>query len=702
MAAGGIVAAAGFVGLSSLTSKSYRREASAQEAAPEWVDGADTIGHAVHVALLPNGKVFYLGGSGWHKAQFQAGTFRAGIWDPVMDTHEELDHPAGEDLFCCGQVPLENGNILLAGGTLMYKSLSPNNLYWGLNATYEFDYQSKQFIKRESMKHGRWYPTMVTLEDGRILTVEGFDEFGFHNLLTEVYNPEPESPTWTISYDPNSGRTYRAGCKGSECTNVPGAPGPQYGGANMGVAPGGIGLYPRMHLMPNGIVAMVGQGATRRTWEPSTGRWRGAGSATSRNYGTSVLLPLQNTPEEKGAILVCGGSATANDPATTSAEIVRPSSSGLSLISTSIGSMQYPRRHGNPVILPNGKIMIFGGNELGTKLETAAYVPELFDPETLDWDTTTPIEAHKYPRGYHSGALLLRDGRVWTMGTSINERSYDVRTEIYRPPYYFATRPEITDAPTVAEYGGTVTIQTPDAGNIKKVSLVKVSSTTHHYNTDQRLIWLLVQDNLTTESSITVKAPINSRLAPAGYYMIHVLDQNGIPSEGRMIQITAAPISPIFYDIPQSSGANVDIMTLRAGGDTRAGVEVLSGSALLDKQLKTWTVYLRKTTSTASGLVTATIRKKFNDEDVTPFTEQIEASTLTTSFQPYVFTLPSPHTIQANDRILIEYSGTNAIRIDVWNIDKLDGGKTRRVKFGSALTYSASNTKDASGTMSSE
>ena len=702
MAAGGIVAAAGFVGLSSLTSKGYRREASAQEAAPEWVDGADTIGHAVHVALLPNGKVFYLGGSGWHKAQFQAGTFRAGIWDPVMDTHEELDHPAGEDLFCCGQVPLENGNILLAGGTLMYKSLSPNNLYWGLNATYEFDYLSKQFIKRESMKHGRWYPTMVTLEDGRILTIEGFDEFGFHNLLTEVYNPEPESPTWTISYDPNSGRTYRAGCKGSECTNVPGAPGPQYGGANMGVAPGGIGLYPRMHLMPNGIVAMVGQGATRRTWEPSTGRWRGAGSATSRNYGTSVLLPLQNTPEEKGAILVCGGSVTANDPATTSAEIVRPSSSGLSLVSTSIGSMQYPRRHGNPVILPNGKIMIFGGNELRTKLETAAYVPELFDPETLDWDTTTPIEAHKYPRGYHSGALLLRDGRVWTMGTSINERSYDVRTEIYRPPYYFATRPEITDAPTVAEYGGAVTIQTPDAGNIEKVSLVKVSSTTHHYNTDQRLIWLLVQDNLTTESSITVKAPINSRLAPAGYYMIHILDQNGIPSEGRMIQITAAPISPIFYDIPQSSGANVDIMTLRAGGDTRAGVEVLSGSALLDKQLKTWTVYLRKTTSTASGVVTATIRKRSNDEDVTPFTEQIQASTLTTSFQPYVFTLPSPHTIQANDRILIEYSGTNAIRIDVWNIDKLDGGKTRRVKFGSALTYSASNTKDASGTMSSE
>ncbi|HJS82154.1 MAG TPA: galactose oxidase-like domain-containing protein, partial [Nitrososphaera sp.] len=347
----------------------------------------------------------------------------------------------------------------------------------------------------------------------------------------------------------------------------------------------------------------------------------------------------------------------------------------------------------------------FGGTAQDNLSSLAVKEPEMYDEEL---DTWTRLTEHKVPRIYHSGALLLQDGRIWTIGTSYDTKpvgelpAFDLRTEIYKPDYFFETRPVITDSPSVGEYGGTITIQTPDANTINKVSLLKVSTTTHHYNTDQRLVWLQIDPDTRTDSSITVKAPINSKLATPGYYMLHIINSGEIPSAGSMIKITFPPPQPVFYDIAQSSGVNIDYVTLRAGGDTRAGVEVLSGSALLDRQLKTWTVYLRKTTTNASGVVTATIRKKFNDDDVTSFTEQIQASALTTSYQPYVFTLPSPHTIQANDRILIEYSGTNAIRIDVWNIDKLDGGKTRRVKFGSALTYSASNTKDASGTMSSE
>jgi hypothetical protein len=130
MAAGGIVAAAGFAGISSLATKNNGRRATAQTPSA-WAAGPSTFGHAVHVALLRDGRVLYVGGSGWKKSHFLAGTFQAGIWNPSNGDHSELLPMLDEDLFCCGQVPLENGNILLAGGTLEYKSEAPNNKYTG-------------------------------------------------------------------------------------------------------------------------------------------------------------------------------------------------------------------------------------------------------------------------------------------------------------------------------------------------------------------------------------------------------------------------------------------------------------------------------------------------------------------------------------------------------------------------------------------
>jgi hypothetical protein len=698
IAAGGIAAAAGFAGFSSIVPRNASRQATAQGPVP-WTDGPDTIGHAVHVALLPNGKVLYVGGSGWHRKEFQAGTFQAGIWDPVSGEHHALSQP-NKDLFCCGQVPLANGNILLAGGTLEYKSLAPNKKYWGLDAAYEFDYATETFVERDSMAHGRWYPTLVELEDGKILTVEGFDEFGYHNLLTEIYDPETAS--WSISYDPDTSRQYTVGCDSTGCAEdsngnpIPGAPGPVYGGTNMGVAPGGLGLYPRMHLLPNGRVAVVGQGATRRIWNPATQKWHGAGTIAKRSYGTSVLLPLQNTTDELGSILVCGGSPTPNAGALNSAQIFKPSSAAsFAFVEESVTSMTYPRRYCNPVILPNGKIIIFGGTAQANLPEEAVFVPEMFDPDTKTWSELDP---HTIRRIYHSGAILLQDGRVWTMGTSYSVISYETSTEIYSPSYCFGTRPEITDAPSGAEYGGTITIQTPNPAAVTEVSLLKVPTTTHHYNTDQRLIWLQIISR--TDSSVTVSAPINSKLAPPGYYMIHVLEGD-IPSEGAMIHVTFAPYNPIFYDVGTPGDFSI---TLQSGKDIRGGVEALSGSVLVGRQLKTWTVNLKRV-SAPIGFITAVVRRKSDDSVVAEsITEPIPASTLLATYKPYTFTFDPPYNIQPNDRILIEYDGQTGVRMDAWQADKIDGSKTRAVRFKSgSLTYTGGtvmNDRDVSGTMS--
>ena len=131
---------------------------------------------AIHAAVLPNGKIFYLAGSAYHPEQSQ-GPFEARILN--LDTGSEKNLPLSEDLFCAGLTHLANGNVLLAGGTKMYDNDVDNcNGKWhGLNSTYEVDAQSENLVWVSSMAHGRWYPTLVTLPDGRVVVTNGLDEY---------------------------------------------------------------------------------------------------------------------------------------------------------------------------------------------------------------------------------------------------------------------------------------------------------------------------------------------------------------------------------------------------------------------------------------------------------------------------------------------------------------------------------------------
>ena len=87
-----------------------------------------------------------------------------------------------------------------------------------------------------------------------------------------------------------------------------GAGSPCYGGSARGVAPN-VGLYPRMHLMPNGLVVTCGIDANVRSWDPENGKWSLLGLTSSdRHYGASFLLPLHNITSKRGKILLVGGS----------------------------------------------------------------------------------------------------------------------------------------------------------------------------------------------------------------------------------------------------------------------------------------------------------------------------------------------------------------------------------------------------------
>ena len=132
---------------------------------------------AIHIALTPTGKIFYLSGSAWNLNN-RNGPYEARLLDPV--TGSESSVPLSKDLFCAGQCQLPDGNILLCGGTALYENdiNNCNGRWHGARYAYEFDVNTGSLVQQAQMNAGRWYPTLVTLPDGKVLVVSGFDEYG--------------------------------------------------------------------------------------------------------------------------------------------------------------------------------------------------------------------------------------------------------------------------------------------------------------------------------------------------------------------------------------------------------------------------------------------------------------------------------------------------------------------------------------------
>jgi hypothetical protein len=684
MGSGAVVFAVGAFGLSNY-SRNARNDARAQSAG-SWSSAASTVDVGIHASLLAGGKVYYMAGSGFHVSQ-RNGPYRHAVWDPATNSNNELP-TLDEDLFCVGMSTLPNGNTLMTGGTLAY-DIDAFGKFLGLKSAYEVEFSSGSVNKVGSMAHGRWYPTQVALADGKTFVVLGWDEYGCRNQLVEIYDPGGQS--FSKQFDPGTSRTYCAGeCVVGEDSDqdgqvdFPDAGTACYGGSGSGVAPS-MTLYPRMHLMPNGLIFTLGQGSPDWICNPSTGNWFSAGATTPRFYGTTVLCPLQNSSAEDGKVLIAGGSPTPDAPTTNSCEIAEPSgATGRSR--RSVASMSNARKHMSPVILPTGHIVLFGGNQQGNIDATAVLTPEQFDPESETW---TSLPNASVPRLYHSVALLLHDGRVWNAGSTTANAPKEVRVEIFSPWYVSEARPTISGNPTGGAYGETISIPTPDAADITKVSLVRVSSITHHYNTDQRLIWLQVNGN--SGSTVTVSAPINSTLAPPGMYLIHILNSSGVPSVGKFIQIpgSSGPPPPTLESIYAVTGTN-NYLQLFTGSLKRAGEMITPASVLKGESVKQVDVILKKEGS-PTGTITVVARRG-SDDNVSVTFGTIPASSLTDSDQTFSLTAPASHTFGDNDKVLVEWdgSGSSADKVLV----------KRRFSSDPSSGFDGSNTKQAHYTTS--
>ena len=524
----------------------------------------------IHAVLLNGGKILVVAGSG-NCPPSQSGCPSGPPYGPANGSGALLLDPVtGQtlqqftvswDMFCNAMVLLQDGRVLIDGGTIQY-----DPFHGAANASL-FEPSISTFSDVQPTLHGRWYPSLLTLADGRVMTFSGLEESGGTNLAVEFYTI---GSGWSTTYNANWTPD----------------------------------LYPRLHLLPDGKVFYSGAQTKSRLFDPSTTTWSSVIATTNysgiRTYGTSVLLPLSPANNYDPKVIIMGG----GNPSTASTEII---DMGSSVPAWQYGPpMSQPRIEMNAVILPNGKVLALGGSLYDEQNSTASLNADLYDPVS---NTFSSAGVYVYPRLYHSVALLLPDGTVWSAGGNPSRGHYVPQQEIYKPSYLFnpdgtaATRPTVTSAPSSISYSSAFTVQTPDSANVSKVVLVRNGNVTHAFGMDQRLVELSFTPDI---GSISVTAPPNGNIAPPGYYMLFILNNSGVPSIAKFVQIMGAQnvsvtASPPSVNVSQGNTGSSTITTVVSGGFNNSVALTASGAP------SGTTVTITPTTIAPAGAGTSTI-----------------------------------------------------------------------------------------------
>jgi hypothetical protein len=277
-------------------------------------------------------------------------------------------------------------------------------------------------------------------------------------------------------------------------------------------------------------------------WEWRTGRYTripGLRDADMTETSGSLLLP----PANRQRWMILGGGGIGDSPTSTArTEVVdlrarepryRPGP-----------DLPAPTRYPNAVILPDDTTLVTGGARRYRATEdTALRIASLLD---RDARTLRRVADPTVPRSYHSSALLLPDGRVLTAGGDplTNERgtgpgTFEKRMEIYSPPYLFrGPRPRLTGGPATLARGATGVFASPDAARIASARLIRPGAVTHTTDPEQRSIALRLERR---DGAVALTVPASAGLTPPGWYMLFVLDADGVPSIARWVRVPADP-----------------------------------------------------------------------------------------------------------------------------------------------------------------
>ncbi|GHJ38505.1 galactose oxidase early set domain-containing protein [Streptomyces sp. TS71-3] len=384
--------------------------------------------------------------------------------------------------------------------------------FQGIRDAYEFDPVTEKYERVAPMREARWYPTLTTLSDGRVLAVSGLDDIGqVVPGKNEIYDP------WTKTWSAAPTRffpTYPSFFLTGRDTIF-------YTGSNAGYGPADVGRRPGLWNLADNAFTPV----------------KGLSHPDIMETSSSVLLP----PAQDRRVMVLGGGGVGESSKATARTAIIDLRSSTPAFRDG-PSLPVKTRYLNSVIMPDDTLFTTGGSrDYRGRGASNILGAQFYDPVRNRFTTAA---APTVGRDYHTEALLLPDGRVAVFGSDplysdkANTRlgRFEQRVEVYSPPYlYHGHRPRLAlDGTAKVRRGGRLVLRSPDAGDVATVRLMRPGSATHVTDFDQRSIALRVQHG---DGRLTVTVPEDRSLVPSGWYMVFATDKQGTPSKAVWVHV---------------------------------------------------------------------------------------------------------------------------------------------------------------------
>ncbi|WP_062212356.1 kelch motif-containing protein [Streptomyces sp. NBRC 109706] len=386
--------------------------------------------------------------------------------------------------------------------------------FQGIDVAYEFDPVAERYVPVDPMAEARWYPTLTTLPDGRVLTVSGLDEVGeVVPGVNEIYDPKTKTwsegperyfPTYPALFLTQGGKIF-------------------YTGSNAGYGPADEGRTPGLWDLEENTFEEIG----------------GISDPDQLETSASLLLP----PAQDQRFMVLGGGGVGESEKSTERTAIVDLTERDPTYREG-PSLPQGTRYLSSVLMPDDTVFTSGGStDYRGRGHSDVLKAQFYDPAG---DAFVPAADPTVGRNYHSEALLLPDGRVATFGSDPlygdrdNTRmgEFEKRIEVFTPPYLFdgreETRPVLGKGPEEVGYGEEIGYETEDAGRIENARLMRPSAVTHTTDVEQRSIQLDLERG---DGEITLTVPEDPSLVPPGWYMVFVTDESGTPSEASWVRV---------------------------------------------------------------------------------------------------------------------------------------------------------------------
>ncbi len=470
------------------------------------------------------------------------------IWDPKKgidsDSQKIFHRPIVWDAFCSVVRVFDNENVFMLGGNLEPKHGAPDTQ----NATSFYNIKTQKFTKGRNLNYDRWYGSIVRTAENHFIMVGGA-KIDHHKVLTQdrvshipeiLTTNQDGTLSWKILKEGES-LELLGGMEGEEWSY------PKFFLSSDG-NPFGIS-YNKLWVMDKndnykifkvGEIPLVTGGISEKIIHRNPNDKKDYKELSTLTVGAPVGDKASAVMIAKDKILMIGGQQKGEGYSASNNAIVIDISDSFNPKIIKKESMSYPRAFADATILPTGDIFVNGGTSVyrGAYDDTyfSNFTPEIYKSNDDIWKKMSKTN---FRRNYHSTSLLLPDGRIFVAGGDA------WNAQFFYPPYLFskdgkgkmifAKRPEIEKLEKIISNRSKQIMFVDNSDEIEKISLISTGSTTHAQASE--LKYLSLKFKIINKNKIEFEIPENKNTVTDGTYLIYIISNSGVPSEGKITYI---------------------------------------------------------------------------------------------------------------------------------------------------------------------